>query len=90
MRLIFRQSVIGLLLGFVAAAASAATESLLYEEQSLTVNGTRQLARVPKDFRLELLTDKLEGPRLMAFAENGDLVIGSKSGRVYRLPPPYT
>lgn len=90
MQLIFRQSVIGLLLGLVVTAAGAATESLLYEEQSLTVNGTRQVVRVPKGFRLELLTDKLDGPRLMAFAENGDLVIGSKSGRVYRLSPPYT
>ena len=68
----------------------AATSPLAYEEQSLTVNGTRQVARVPKGYRLELLTDKLNAPRLMAFADNGDLIIGSRSGRVYRLPPPYT
>jgi len=90
LQIIFHQSVFGLLLGLVVMAAGAAAESLLYEEQSLTVNGTRQVARVPKGFRLELLTDKLDGPRLMAFADNGDLIIGSKSGRVYRLAPPYT
>jgi glucose/arabinose dehydrogenase len=90
LRLIFRLSVIGLLLGLVATTTGAAAGPLAYEEHSLTVNGTRQVVRVPKGFRLELLTDNLDGPRLMAFAENGDLVIGSKSGRVYRLPPPYT
>src|SRR4030065_39698 len=30
------------------------------------------------------------GRRLPPFAGNGDLFIGSKSGKVYRLPPPYT
>ncbi len=88
--LIFRQFVFCLLLGLVTTATGAATEPLAYEEQSLRLHGTRQVARVPKGYRLELLTDKLDGPRLMAFAGNGDLVIGSKSGRVYRLPPPYT
>ena len=72
------------------AEAGAASDTLAYEDQTLVVDGVRQVARVPKGFRLELLTDRLDGPRLMAFADNGDLVIGSKSGRVYRLPPPYT
>ncbi|MCR4301710.1 MAG: PQQ-dependent sugar dehydrogenase [Sulfuricaulis sp.] len=90
MRIIIRQFLNCLLLCLVTTATGAATDLLAYEEQSLSVNGTRQVARVPKGFRLELLTDKLDGPRLMAFADNGDLVIGSKSGRVYRLPPPYT
>ncbi|MGW8247463.1 MAG: PQQ-dependent sugar dehydrogenase [Acidiferrobacterales bacterium] len=36
-----------------------------------------------------MLTDRLDGPRLMTFAANGDLLIGSRSGRVYRVPSPY-
>lgn len=90
MSAIFRQFVLSLLAGLVTTVTVAATSPLAYEEQSLTVNGTRQVARVPKGYRLELLTDKLNAPRLMAFADNGDLIIGSRSGRVYRLPPPYT
>ena len=90
MSAIFRQFVLSLLAGLVTTVTVAATGPLAYEEQSLTVNGTRQVAHVPKGYRLGLLTDKLNAPRLMAFADNGDLIIGSRSGRVYRLPPPYT
>ncbi len=75
---------------FTAAPAGAATEPLIYEAQTIQVDGTRQVARVPRGYRLELLTDKLDGPRLLTFAGNGDLFIGSRSGKVYRVPPPYT
>ena len=74
----------------IAPAVQAGTEALAYEEQTLMLDGARRVARVPKGFRLELLTGKLDGPRLPTFAGNGDLFIGSKSGKVYRLPPPYT
>jgi len=74
----------------VPAITRAGTEPLTYEEQTLMVGGAPVVARVPEGYRLSLLTDKLDGPRLMTFAENGDLFIGSSSGRVYRLAPPYT
>src|SRR3989344_3580419 len=74
----------------VTPAVQAGTEALAYEEQTLMLDGARRVAHVPKGYRLELLTDKLDGPRLPTFAGNGDLFIGSKSGKVYRLPPPYT
>jgi glucose/arabinose dehydrogenase len=69
--------------------AEAGTEALAYEEQTLKLDGARQVARVPKGYRLELLAEKLEGPRLLTFADNKDLFIGSKSGMIYRVPPPY-
>ena len=78
-----------LFLCLVAAETWAATEPLTYEEQALMVDGKQRTVRVPKGLRLEILTDRLDAPRLMAFVSNGDLVIGSKSGRIYRLPPPY-
>lgn len=81
---------VGLLFWFVAAIAQASTQPLTYQEQTLVVGGERQVARVPQGYRLELLTDELDGPRLLTFARNGDLFIGSKSGKVYRVPPPYT
>jgi glucose/arabinose dehydrogenase len=77
-------------LAFVAPLAEAGTEALAYEEQALMLDGVRRVARVPKGYRLELLADGLGGPRLLTFADNGDLFIGSKSGKVYRVPPPYT
>jgi glucose/arabinose dehydrogenase len=90
LRTVINQSTLLFFLCFTAAVAGAATEPLTYEEQTLQVDGTRQVARVPKGYRLELLTDKLDGPRLLTFADNGDLIIGSKSGKIYRVPPPYT
>ena len=82
---------IGLLLfSGLAMAAHAATNPLAYENQTLALDGQQVQARVPQGYRLELLTGALDGPRLLTFAPNGDLFIGSKSGKVYRLAPPYT
>ena len=77
-----------LFLGFTTAAG-AAPDPLSYEEQAFMIQGTRQTLRLPRGFRLELLTDKLEAPRMLSFAANGDLFIGSHSGKIYRLAPPY-
>ncbi|MDO9371246.1 MAG: hypothetical protein Q7U07_01445 [Gammaproteobacteria bacterium] len=63
---------------------------LPYQKQAITVGREQRLAQVPQGHRLELLTGALEGPRLLTFSSNGDLFIGSKSGKVYRLPPSYT
>jgi glucose/arabinose dehydrogenase len=63
---------------------------LRYVQQPLSLPGVEVVATLPAGYRLELLTDAMDGPRLLAFAANGDLFVGSKSGNVYRLPPPYT
>lgn len=69
--------------------AQAGTAALVYEEQVLTLDGVNRTVRVPKGYRLELLS-RMESPRMLTFAANGDLFAGSQSGKVYRLPPPYT
>jgi glucose/arabinose dehydrogenase len=68
--------------GFVCALDSV--------PQTVRIDGATYRVRVPVGYRLELLTRGLDGPRLFSFAANGDLLLGSKSGHVYRLPPPYT
>jgi glucose/arabinose dehydrogenase len=68
--------------GFVCALDSV--------PQTVRSEGATYRVRVPVGYRLELLTRGLDGPRLFSFAANGDLLLGSKSGHVYRLPPPYT
>lgn len=75
---------------FAAPVVHAATGRLSYQEQVIGHDGVRRTARVPAGYRLELLTDNLDEPRLLTFAANGDLFIGSKSGKVYRLAAPYT
>ena len=56
---------------------------------SVMVQGVPNPVHIPKGYRLELLTDELSSPRMLTFAQNGDLLIGSRSGAVYHLAPPY-
>ena len=65
-------------------------QALEYRQQAITVEGVTRQVRLPQGTSLEVLTTELDGPRLLSFAPNGDLFIGSKSGNVYRLAPPYT
>lgn len=87
---VMRRVALFFLFCILVPSARAATAPLAYEEQAVSLDGQRQTVRVPKGLRLELLTRALDGPRLLTFAANGDLFVGSKSGNVYRLPPPYT
>ena len=79
-----------LLLALFTAPLLAAPDKLTYRQQTLQAGGIQQRVRIPGGYVLELLTDRLSGPRLLSFADNGDLFLGSRSGKVYRLPPPYT
>ena len=73
-----------------ATLVQATPQQLTYQVQTIVLDGEHRSVRVPAGFELELLTATLDGPRLPTFATNGDLFVGSKSGQVYRLPPPYT
>ena len=75
------------LLNFLLFSSATALE---YRHQLISVEGTSQRVIIPDGYRLELLTSSLDGPRMLTFADNGDLFIGSRSGEVYRLKPPYT
>jgi glucose/arabinose dehydrogenase len=77
-----------MLLWLTACLSVHATE-LPLQTQLLTVADDVSSLQVPSGTRLELLTTELDLPRLMTFLPNGDLLIGSKSGNVYRLAPPY-
>lgn len=74
-----------ILLCYVAAAAS----DPVYREQTLQLDGQDWVLRVPAGLQLELLTDRLDTPRLLTFLPNGDLLAGSRAGYIYRLAPPY-
>ena len=78
-----------LLLQFTIVSAYAEVSALTYETQSIELEGTHISVRVPTGYKLELLS-LLDEPRMLSFAANGDLFTGSKSGLIYRLPPPYT
>lgn len=73
----------------VSGVATPSDVPLEYQRQHMVLNGETVEVRLPKGYRLELITDKLDAPRLISFAANGDLFMGSRSGHVYRLPAPY-
>lgn len=78
-----------LVLCLAATQVQGGTAAMIYEEHVLALDGESRTVRVPKGYKLEWL-GVLDRPRMLSFAANGDLFAGSKSGRVYRLPPPYT
>lgn len=45
--------------------------------------------QVPRGYQLELLTTDMQRPRLFIFDDAGNMLVGSRSGHVYRLAPPY-
>lgn len=85
MRLFFLYLLISLSGPLLAGEAPA----LQRIQQSLERAGETWNLSVPAGSRLELLTDQLEKPRMMEFLPNGDLLIGSRAGNIYRLEPPY-
>jgi glucose/arabinose dehydrogenase len=85
----YREYVV-ILLALCLFTTTARADELLLHDQNLTVSGRSWTVSIPDGMHLELLTDRLEQPRLMTFLPNGELLIGSRAGKVYRLQPPYT
>lgn len=79
-----------LLLYVLTICVMASESRLTYQNSVIVLDGKQYPVRTPTGYVLELLTDALEEPRLITVVENGDLLIGSKSGNVYRVPEPYT
>ncbi len=78
-----------ILLACISLSAQA-NQALQYTQRRISIDGDSYTVTLPKGYQLELLTAQLKKPRLLTFGKNGDLFIGSKSGRIYRLTPPYT
>ena len=60
-----------------------------YHTQKFSVNGLSWQLTLPVGYQLELLAE-MEKPRMMVFANDDTLLIGSLTENVYRVPPPYT
>lgn len=66
-----------------------AQQTIPLEPSEFTVGSYVFPVKLPKGFVVELLSRELQGPRILHFAGQR-LFIGSKSGSVYWLDPPYT
>lgn len=87
---IVKKHLILVLLLFPAVCSfPASSQALSLVQKTFEINNTKYFISLPQGFVLEMLTDELDGPRLFSFDEQGVLFIGSKSGNVYRLEPPY-
>lgn len=83
--MMMRKRIVLLLLALVCCPPAMALELWPWSDDAASV----RKAQLPPGFELELLVADLDGPRMLTFASNGELLIGSKSGRIYRLLPPY-
>ena len=85
--------IIGLVFAvFCASLLTASAQIPLSVElvtQELILPDKKYIIKVPKGYVFELLTDKLDGPRMLSFDKYGVLFIGSKSDQIYRLEKPY-
>ena len=68
----------------------AESEQIQFYNQYITIEGTNYEVRLPRGYQLQLLSHSLSQPRMLSFLPNNELLIGSKSGNIYRLTPPYT
>src|SRR3569623_112875 len=85
-----REHELGLLMWMATTVSvPAGTAGLDLTARRITLAGQQRDVRVPAGYRLELLT-ALDHPRLLTFGPRGELFVGSRAGKVYRLTPPYT
>jgi len=60
-----------------------------YIEQALSLGGINVTVSLPAGYEIELLTQQMSLPRII-HAFNQTLFVGSRSGAIYQLEPPYT
>lgn len=70
----------------LSVPASYADEPI---NSTIDINNKAYAVILPKNSKLEYINNKLSRPRLITFDKNGDLFVGSRSGYIYWLKPPY-
>lgn len=74
----------------IASNAQTAPSDIPLEPHVAEVDGSVFTVQVPEGYRLKLVTDDMRRPRLFIFDQAGNMLVGSRSGHIYRLKPPYT
>lgn len=68
----------------------AEPRSIKQERHVAEVGNEVFVLHMPLGYSLELLTTDMQRPRLFTFDQKGNMLVGSRSGHVYKLKPPYT
>jgi len=63
---------------------------LVLSASNQAIAQTNSPVKVPAGLSFQKLPAQLDKPRLMSFTKEGDLIVGSASGKIYRLKAPYT
>ena len=71
------------------AMSPSAVVAVSITPQSIQLAGQTYTVNVPSGYLFELLTTEVERPRMLTFHPDGSLFVGSRSGHIYRLAPPY-
>ncbi len=69
--------------------SNAKSTTIELTQQTLQYDGNTFQVNVPREYKLELLATNMQQPRMMHFTREHELLIGSGSGKVYRLQRPY-
>jgi len=77
-----------MIVSFPACAQSDKAVLPLLTEQVLTLDGVDVSVTLPQGYQIELVNTALSSPRIIHVHDN-NLYIGSRSGAVYQLRPPY-
>ena len=80
---------IGIFLLILAGDLQAEQENIQHDLHVAEVGDEIFTLKVPAGYQLELLTTDMQRPRLFIFDDAGNMLVGSRSGHIYRLPPPY-
>ena len=83
------QLLIGTVMCVLLGSTTAEPLPLTYIQQDIEVGGVVRVVTIPAGYKLEVLATRLAQPRMLSFGRKSELFIGSRSGRVYRLTPPY-
>lgn len=80
--------VVAILISF-SAICKAESSSLKLTEQAIAIGQRTYQVNIPHGYVLEILSTDLQQPRMMTFTQDKELLIGSSTGKIYRLQPPY-
>jgi len=79
-----------LFIWFYASSCISGQVPIQYETHVAEVGDSVFTVNVPKGYALDLLTTDMQRPRIFIFDQHGSMLVGSRSGHIYRLRPPYT
>ncbi|MCW8963989.1 MAG: PQQ-dependent sugar dehydrogenase [Gammaproteobacteria bacterium] len=82
-----------ILVGMLICALSVAhaiPPPVQHESHIAETDGNIFTLNIPRGYALRLLTTDMQRPRLFIYDQAGNMLVGSRSGNIYRLKPPYS